>query len=251
MKTALLTLFSISLIYFCQAQESIEGILLDSIANAPIEFAHVSNISNGEGTVTDPKGYFSIVASVGDTVVFSSVGHQRLGWKVNTAWFGNKRTLTLPRDTIFLDEVVVHNIPSEEVFKRRILEYEPEDTTFWYHGMPKPQPLNNAPLAEKQINNPLFAILQPTDFLYEKFSKQAKEKRKYHRIIQSSTRDTRVYEKFNREWIRDVTGLDGDELTSFIDFCDYSLDYLDKTPLFLIREDMLARLSEFKNFENG
>lgn len=236
-----------------KAQQSkvLHGVLLDSTSNTPVEFAHVTNFSSKAGSTTNLKGQFSIEASVGDTIVFSIVGYQRLGWRVKPSWFETTFTLKLPRDTVFLDEVVVNNIPSEEVFKRRILEYQPEDTSFWYHGMPKPKPYNNSPMSEKQVNNPLFAITHPTDFLYEKFSRQAKEKRKYHKITQAEPRERRVYKKFNRDWIKGVTGLDGDELTSFIAFCDYSIDYLDKTPLYIIQEDLIAKLTEFKKSEQG
>ncbi|MEQ8472791.1 MAG: carboxypeptidase-like regulatory domain-containing protein [Marinoscillum sp.] len=251
MKKALTIIGLFVVVIVGRAQQSIHGVLLDETSDEAVEFAHVNNITIKEGTITSLKGTFEIKASEGDTIVFSIVGYQRIGWKVKPSWLEETFTLKLPRDTIFLDEVIVNNLPSEEVFKRRILSYEPADTAFWYHGIPKPKPYNNAPLSEKQINNPLFAILQPTDFLYEKFSKSAKEKRKYHQIVTTQTRDQRVYQKFNRDWVKDVTGLDGDELTSFIDYCDYSLEYLDKTELFFIQQDMLAKLTEFKKSEQG
>lgn len=202
-------------------------------------------------TITDVAGFFKIPATIGDTIVFSIVGYQKVGWEVKADWLSKELTLKLPRDTRLLDEITISSLPSEEVFKQRIINYVPEDTGFWYHGVPEPQPYDNSPLTEKQVNNPLYAITQPTNFLYEKFSKQAKEKRKYHQITQRESITNRVNHKFTRDWVQNVTGLEGDKLTSFIYFCDYSLDYLDRTPLYLIQEDMLAKLEKFQNQSPG
>lgn len=233
------------------AQEHVTGTLRDSTNNEPIPHAHVANISQNKGTSTTLNGNFRLPAQVGDTLVFSAVGFQSLGWIVKASWFSQSPVLKLPQDTVLLNEVIVGELPSEEVFKQRILNFEPEDTAFWYHGMDEPKPHNNSPLTEQQINNPLFAAFHPTDFLYLKFSKQEKEKRKIHKIKLTDSKRSRVYAKFTRDWVEGVTGLSGDTLTSFIAYCDYSLDYLDKTPLYMIQENMLAKLERFKKSLKG
>ncbi|RED93646.1 carboxypeptidase-like regulatory domain-containing protein [Marinoscillum furvescens] len=233
------------------AQNSVTATLRDSSTQEVIPHAHVANISQNLGTTTTLNGNFEIPAFVGDTLVFSAVGYQSLGWVVKVNWFESSPTLLLPQDTVLLNEIVVGELPSEEVFKQRLLNMQLEDSTFWYHGMEEPKPYDNSPLTEQQINNPLFAAFHPTDFLYHKFSRQEKEKRKYHKIIQRENKQARVYRKFTRDWVQNITGLSGDQLTSFIGYCDYSLDYLDKTPLYLIQEDMLAKLERFKKSLEG
>ncbi len=230
----------------------ISGELLDSTTNVPLQFAHVQNITAQKGSYTDVKGLFKIPAEIGDTIIFSIVGYEQLGWAVKEQWLDQSTvTFRLEKDTILLDEVHISSLPSEEEFKQQMINLQPEDSSFWYHGMGRPKPYDNAPLTEKQVNNPLFAITQPADFLYEKFSKQAKEKRKYRQITQRESITRRVNYKFTRDFVQNVTGLEGDELTDFIYFCDYSLDYLDRTPLYLIREDLLAKLDKFQKQRPG
>lgn len=229
----------------------LKGQLIDSLTFEPIQFAHVVNYSTNAGTITDPYGNFSILAKAGDTLVFSQIGYERLGWQVKRSWFEGIITLKLPKEITVLEEVVINEFPSEEKLKKRILEYEPEDTTFRYFGMDEPIDKEDITLNEKALHRPLFVATHPLTAAYYNFSKQEKERRKYHKIVQNESIQNRVYAKFTRDWVHEVTGLKGDELTNFISFCDYSLEYLDKTPLYIIQEDMLARLSEFKKDQNG
>ena len=237
--------------FAASSQQLVSGQLQDSLTNEPVQFAHVNNITSNQMNITDVAGYFRIHANVGDTIVFSIVGYQKLGWEVKPGWFDQQIQLKLPQDQLLLDEITISNIPSEEVFKRRLIEHIPQDTGFWYHGMSEPKPYDDSPISEKQLNNPLFAIMQPTDFLYQKFSKQAKEERKYHQVLQRESITQRVHQKFTRDWVQNVTGLEGDKLTSFIYYCDYSLDYLDRTPLYMIQEDLLAKLEDFQTICPG
>lgn len=234
-----------------QDEHPVIGVLVDSATRQPVQFAHVTNYSTNQLTVTNAQGRFRIPASVGDTIVFSIVGYQTLGWITRQEWLDKEISLALPQDTLLLNDVIVQNIPTEEIFKRKILNYQPEDTSFWYHGMPLPVAKEDPMLNEKTIKNPLYMATHPLSAMYYNFSKQEKEKRKYHRVIQNEHREQRVYAKFSREWVHEVTALEGNELTDFIFYCDYSLDYLDKTPLYLIREDLLAKLTEFKRDQRG
>jgi len=227
------------------------GAVLDSTTADPVQFAHIMNLSGKSQDISDVNGKFQIVGNVGDTILISIVGYQKMGWIIEQDWFDKEVKLKLPQDTILLEGVVVNEMPTEEIFKQRILNYQPEDTSFWYYGMPEPVTKEDMTLNEKVIRNPLYIAAHPLTAAYYNLSKQEKERRKYHKIQTSELQQNRVYQKFTRDWVEDVTGLQGDELTRFITFCDYSLSYLDKTPLYLIQEDMIAKLQEFRKNQNG
>jgi hypothetical protein len=59
-----------------------------------------------------------------------------------------------------------------------------------------------------------------------------------------------IHAKFNRVLVGDLTQLDGDELTRFIAFCNFSDDYLYETDLFTITEDLYAKLQDFQNMRD-
>ena len=216
-------------------QSMITGHLLDSGSQAPLQFAHVQNIDQAKGTLTDRYGRFIIPAKVKDTVVFSTVGYQTLAWIITEKHVADTAlTFKLPADTILLKEVTISELPTEEEFKRQILATDIEDTAFWYHGVAKPVFTGDKTLDEKHVNNPLFLLAHPITGWHYKFSKKEKERRKMHKINQQAFQRNRVEMKFTRSWVGEITGLDGNVLTDFISFCNYDLAYLDKTPLYLI-----------------
>ncbi len=225
----------------------ITGKLLDSTSLEPLQFAHVQNVDQALGTLTDRYGRFRIPANEKDTVVFSIVGYQTLAWVITTKHLKDSAlTFKLPTDTVLLNEVTISELPSEEEFKRRILATKVEDTSFWYHGVAEPVFKGDKTLDKKYVNNPLFLLAHPITGWHYKYSKKEKERRKMHEINQQAFKRNRVEMKFNRAWVGEVTGLQGDVLTDFISFCDYDVSYLDKTPLYMIQEDLLGKLEEFQ-----
>lgn len=227
-------------------QSMITGKLLDSANLEPLQFAHVQNVDQALGTLTDRYGRFRIPAEPKDTVVFSIVGYQTLAWIITDAHLTDSAlTFKLPADTILLNEVTILELPTEEEFKRRILSTKVEDTSFWYHGVAKPVFKGDKTLDKKYVNNPLFLLAHPITGWHYKFSKKEKERRKMHEINQQAFKRNRVEMKFTRSWVGEVTGLEGDVLTDFIGFCNYDVAYLDKTPLYMIQEDLLVKLDEF------
>ena len=103
----------------------------------------------------------------------------------------------------------------------------------------------------RKYKSPLYAIMQPTSFLYYNFSKKEKEKRKIYGITKTQHIRNRVFKKFTRDWVKTETGLDGEQLTYFIAFCDYDLDYLDRSSLYIIKENMMTKLEEFREVGKG
>lgn len=225
----------------------LKGHLLDSGSQVPLQFAHVQNVDRAKGTLTDRYGRFRIPAAVNDTVVFSIVGYQTLAWIITENHLTDTAlTFKLPVDTILLREITISELPTEEEFKRRILATKVEDTSFWYHGVAEPVFKGDKTLDEKHVNNPLFLLAHPITGWHYKYSKKEKERRKMHKINQQAFKRNRVDMKFTRSWVGEVTGLDGDVLTDFISFCDYHVTYLDKTPLYMIQENILVKLDEFQ-----
>lgn len=227
-------------------QRMLQGELLDATSETPVQFAHVQNIDQAQGTLTNRFGKFRIPANPKDTVVFSIVGYQTLAWIITEEQLSDSLVaFKLPLDTILLKEVTVSELPTEAEFKRRILATKVEDTSFWYHGVAKPVFKGDKTLDEKHVNNPLFLLAHPITGWHYKYSKKEKERRKMHKINQQSLYQTRVDLKFTRDWVGEVTGLKGDSLTSFMSYCDYDLAYLDRTPEYMIQEDLLLKLEEF------
>jgi len=215
------------------------GIVKDSLNQQPMTGAHIRNLTAGSLTSTNEHGKFKMPIQVGDTLLLTSVGYQEIMRVADSSWLQEKEILfLLSTSTVYLDEVVVGQLPEYERFKQMILEEQPNDTVFQVYGMPKV-------VVGPKSANPSLTVSGPVSMLYSAFSKREKEKRKMQQILEKEHIATQARLKFTREWVAENTGLDGDKLTSFIAFCDFSDDYLASETLFAIRERMLELLPVF------
>jgi len=229
----------------------LQGHTLDELS-LEIPNVHVRNLTSRKITISDGSGNFSIPAKAGDTLLITSIGYSPLRAIIEEDWFAERIILIMEESLIKLDEVTVNSLPTYELFRDRILEYQPKDSVeFWYFGMKKPVFKGDQMLEGDKYKSPLFAIFHPLSFAHYNLSSKEKEKRKYHKITKTQPIRDRVNEKFTREFVQKETGLAGTELTSFIAFCDFDMYYLDRTSLFYIKEKMMAKLEEFRGEGKG
>lgn len=98
--------FSVSSIKAQEFVKQIEGRVYSK--DGDVAAVHVSNISTKRGTITDRSGYFEIVASLNDTLVFSAVQYERFELII-TGEILEKEILQVPlkESLTELDEVIV------------------------------------------------------------------------------------------------------------------------------------------------
>lgn len=227
------------------------GVVKDSLSLQDMIGVHIRNITGGSLTSTNEYGKFRLPSQLGDTLVFSSVGHKTLAWVVEENWFDtDEKEFLLPVDIKYLDEVVIGDFPAYQRFKEMIMEEQPMDTSLQIFGVAPVVMKGDPRLDESYIKNPLFAVFHPIDFVYQNLSGREKEKRKHHKMIQNKHVTDKVNTKFTREWVSEMTELEGDQLTSFIAFCQFETSYLYKTPLYMIHERMIELLPVFLKSES-
>lgn len=108
----------------------LSGIVLGEDSTKTIPGVHVYVPKFGRGTTTNAYGYFSMPALVGDSVVISAVGFQKMSYIVP----GNEgenitEVFELEVDTIFLENVDILPYPTEEAFKEAVLALKLPDET--------------------------------------------------------------------------------------------------------------------------
>lgn len=108
------------------------GVVVDGEELTPVRFASVMISNTYRGTISDNTGYFSFVASVGDTIHFSSVGYKKADFVIPDTLSTNRYSLiqVLEKDTILLKEQRVYPWPSKEQFKEAFLSLNDPDNDF-------------------------------------------------------------------------------------------------------------------------
>ena len=94
------------------------GVVVSSDSLEPVAFANIYDKSTRRGTVSDYYGYFSFVAALGDTIVFSSVGYKKDYFIIPDSLGSGKYSVIhmMEKDTILLKATKVYPWPSREEF---------------------------------------------------------------------------------------------------------------------------------------
>jgi hypothetical protein len=224
------------------AQQLKQGLLVDAQSDEIVAQAHIQNLSQKKFTVSNFDGMFQLPMALGDSIWVSCVGYKSTGFIVGPRWMGDSIVkIELQQDSILLDEVRVAELPTESTFKRLILESEPEDTTLRLTGMGMVFPKEADPAQGVSVN-----MGSAFNKLYKKISKAEKEKAKYQQIVQNNEKIARAEEMFNRDFVGQITDLQGNELTDFMSFCSFTPDYITGLTEYQLAEVILEKVAEYK-----
>lgn len=106
------------------------GIVVEGDSLRPVPYTSIIVNKSNRGTISDYFGYFSFVAKLGDTIVFSAIGFTPANFYIPDTLSTNKYSLiqVLRTDTITLKETVVYPWPTKEQFKAAFLSLNlPDD----------------------------------------------------------------------------------------------------------------------------
>lgn len=104
----------------------LSGVVVTGDSLKPVPFVNVVIRHTYRGTVSDYYGFFSLVASKGDTIEFSSVGFKKGRFIIPDTLVENRYSLIemLSKDTILLQEAVIYPWPTREQFKQAFLDLQ-------------------------------------------------------------------------------------------------------------------------------
>lgn len=205
----------------------IEGRIIDTHLQ-PVSFAHILNKERNTGTISDYYGDFSLGSYPGDTLTISSISYHTLVYCVpDTLTEGPLRLLlVMETDTVFLQEQVIYPWPETyDELKKEILALEAENThlepDLHLPSLKDVAALARTSMAPGQLG--LYKGSGPISLLYDKYSKEAKEKRELTRIRKYEHLKTR----YNTTVVSIVTGLtDLEEINRLIEYCDLNTEFI-------------------------
>ncbi|MEI6488365.1 MAG: carboxypeptidase-like regulatory domain-containing protein [Bacteroidota bacterium] len=99
------------------------GIVVEGDSLRPVPYTSIIVNKSNRGTISDYFGYFSFVAQLGDSIVFSAIGFSPANFYIPDTLSTNKYSLiqVLRTDTVSLRETVVYPWPTKEQFKAAFL----------------------------------------------------------------------------------------------------------------------------------
>ena len=106
------------------------GVVVAGDSLAPVPLAAVYRNRDNRGTFTDYFGFFALPAYVGDTIVFSHLGHATASYVIPGDLTENRYSIiqVLTTDTINIPEAFIYPWPSRENFREEFLALELPDS---------------------------------------------------------------------------------------------------------------------------
>jgi hypothetical protein len=160
---------------------TVSGLVLSDSTKTPLPRISVIARPSRFGTTTQANGSFKIKAAPGDTLYFSSVGY-KTGIYVVTKYSNQIVKIYLSEKSTMLKEVEVSTRPSADKINRALRNKKQAPAPDPVKAPPPPKPMfvekPVQPVAPSAFNN-------PASFLYEKYSREGKEKQKMADINQA------------------------------------------------------------------
>ncbi|MFI5220173.1 MAG: carboxypeptidase-like regulatory domain-containing protein [Bacteroidia bacterium] len=106
------------------------GVVVTADSLHPIPFVSIIIKDTYRGTISDYYGFFSFVARLNDTIIFSSVGFKKAMYVIPDTLADNRYSLiqALMRDTVEIHEAVIYPWPTREQFRQAFVNLNlPDD----------------------------------------------------------------------------------------------------------------------------
>lgn len=225
--TTLLILLTMTINFSVYSQSKIfRGVLYDAIGYFQVKDANIYNTNTQKYAFTNQEGQFFISVSLNDTLIVSCPIYRQQLIIMDEANFnrGHNDFLLYHRAFLLKEVRVVAMNPTYDGFKRDILNTKLPDS---YKN------LNDVHLTVEERRNGAYKegapnvlngtkLGSPITYLYNTFNKKMKIKQLYYEMQSYGDEVYQVPAKYNRDLVKEITGLEGAELMEFMVYCRFS-----------------------------
>lgn len=241
------TILLISVLHVAYGQQSdslylMSGQVVGQDNVSPVSFAHIVNVDQKWGVVSDTLGFFNIWAVSGDTLNVSAIGYHYKEFKVED--FSDTLVKIPVENRIYeIREAKISYLGTYKDFEYKVVHLELPD-------------LGINPAVGNIFNYveppPLFVeptVTSPASLMYVLFSKDAKDKKKYIELEKETKIKNGVRERYNKEIVKKITGLEDLEAQRFMKFCGFKDEYILSIDDYNLYSEILLRLDAFKKHQ--
>lgn len=199
---------------------------------------HVVNLNTLNATNSYSDGTFLMPFTQGDTIRLSSIGFEDKYIYTGTFLLPDAIEITIFMNSKVyeLDPAGVSTYRSKEEFADEFSNKEIESTPTEGYKYEGPKDLEDV---DTDLNAKV-PLGSPITFLYNKLSKESKEKKRYVKAQAQNEREAKIKESYNIEIVKKVTGITSDaEAKAFMKKCPLDDEYVYKSTEYDIVKSIL------------
>lgn len=223
-------------------QKVFKGCLKDLRQNIPLENACIHNISTGVATFSSKSGNFALMLKGHDTLIVTHVGYAMKSLIVRDSLYNAEQRVSIDMEmkSILLKTANVYALKPYPIFL--------EDVAQTANNLEASIALTDVQKADATANpSPHLYTAHPISLLYNKYSRRAKLDRLYAYLNTHEEESNRLQSKYNPEIVSKLSGLEGNELESFMCYCSFSYYTLVKASETEIAQMIHTKLEEYRN----
>ncbi len=230
------------------SQNEINGKVITRKEKKVLVGANILNLNSVNGTSTDNKGNFNILAKVNDTLIISYVGYESIKLKVtNDLLKIDLIEVALHEKPEKIKEVVVKSTKLIGVLEVDINQVPKERfTRVKLNGVKQTYEVNKP----KKVSL-LSKIFNPVDAVYNLFGKKPKNLRKLKKLKKEDKLRDMFAGKFDREVMMEYLEMNREELTKLLSNCNYSDYFIKKASDLQLIEAILNCYENYKAVKKG
>jgi len=243
----LVMLFCCTWVFGQEQIQYLKGVVENESTGSPMESVHVLNLNKVEGTTTDKKGEFEIMAQVNDTLYFSYLGYKSLKVAVTQDMikFANSK-FQITQLAYALEEIIlrpyqltgyldidVKNAPINTAGRYRI----PGLSSAGYEGGDR---------SPNAISKTFASLFNPADFLHNLFGKKGIQLQKLKKMRESDELKNLLASKFDREIITQLLNVPRIDLDEILRNCNYSDAFIKESNDLQILEAISGCYEEYR-----
>ncbi len=207
----LIILASLGFTNVCKAQDKVfvTGYFLDEATYNPVQLANMHIQPTGTKYISNRKGLFRIQISRTDSVYISAIGFKPKAFDANEIIPKNLddtiRIYLRPIVYKLKDVSVVYSNRKRDSIARLVAEILKTDPL-----------LNNY---DRVINRPKGGVMSPLTAMYEAWSKEGEDMRKFEDFLHYSEQQKAIDKRYNKKIVHQITDIDEENLDDFMMFC--------------------------------
>lgn len=193
-----------------------------------ISYANVLNLSYPSGTISDQVGNFTIVCRYGDTLQFSCLGydHSYLNTKnLDATNIEHNVRIRLMSKIYQLPTVTIFPFSTRAGLKRAFLAMKLPEKDIMEMAVAKRLKVSRYDVGAFPSSG--LTLPGPVSLLYDLFSKEGKNRRKFEKILQQESIDKLIDRRYNADIVARIIGNDDPNLVKdFMKYCHFSIGYI-------------------------
>lgn len=209
-----------------QETELLKATVINAQTKQPMVSVHIVNLNQVVGTITDPKGEFSIKATANDTLYITFLGYKSQKIRVTNDMLKFKDTkITLTELAYALEEVVVKPYQLTGYLEIDVKNL-PINDSYQYSISGLSRGYEAGKKNPSAVTKVLGAILNPADLLRNLFGKKPNQMRKLRQIKEDDRIRDLLASKFDRETLTELLQIEKIDIDDILNNCNYSKSFI-------------------------